>query len=294
MKQIALMIIVPWVMYLFSSECAAQIRAGDSVRVTVTARVSKSNGDTLSYRYAANVKSDSPQKLVEFTLELGLKQESDVGLFSVDSAVNKYWGGSIEFGGEQPSSFAGAAVAWVPLDTLADLADQFNPPRSAVGAGDSLLVSLRSIALPGINRFWAEGWYGPISEHEYDSLLATGFSPNDILKPWYLDAFESKTVTPVVPSLPLNSLDFLDTLMSYTTQSRSLAWIKDQPTADKYAGYFSSARAKLVQRDSVGARTSLQQVLRDVDIDSIANLTSEAYALLRYNTEYLLRQLPIR
>jgi len=32
--------------------------------------------------------------------------------------------------------------------------------------------------------------------------------------------------------------------------------------------------------------------LRDVDIDSTDNLTSEAYALLRYNTEYLLEQIP--
>jgi hypothetical protein len=294
MKQIALMIIMPLVTYFFSSEGVAQVRAGDSVRVTVTARVSKSNGDTLSYRYVANVKSGSPQKLVEFALELGLKQESDVALFSVDSTVNKYWSGSIEFGGEQPSSFAGGAAAWVPLDTLANLADQSNPPPSAVGPGDSLRVSLRSIALPGINRFWAEGWYGPISEQEYDSLVAIGFSPNDILKPWYLDAYEGKTVTPVLPSLLLNNLDFLDTLASYTTDSRPLGWIKDQPTADKYLSYFSSARARLVQGDSAGARTPLQQVLHDVEIDSTANLTSEACALLRYNTEYLVDKLSQR
>jgi hypothetical protein len=292
MKEIALVVIVPLVLHLSSSESLAQMRTGDSVRVAVTARVSKSNGDTLCYRYVVNVESDSPQKLVGLTLELGLRQQSDKGVFLIDSAVNRYWGGSIEFGGERPSLFAGGDVAWVPLDTLANLADQLNAPVSAVGPGDSLLVSLRSIALPGINRFWAEGWHSPTSEQEYDSLLTSGFSPDEILKPWYLDAYEGITVTPVIPFLPLNAVSSLDTLKSYTTQSRSLGWISSRSTADKYLGYFSSARANLVQGDSVGARTPLQQVLHDVDIDSTANLTSEAYALIRYNTEYVLNQLP--
>ncbi len=39
-------------------------------------------------------------------------------------------------------------------------------------------------------------------------------------------------------------------------------------------------------------KNTLNQVLHDVDQDSTANLTSEAYALLRYNTEYLLNNLP--
>jgi hypothetical protein len=103
-----------------------------------------------------------------------------------------------------------------------------------------------------------------------------------------------KTVGPITPPDPFVALTFLDTLNSITTQSRYLAWIKDQPTADKYLTYFSSARGKLVQGDSVGARAVLQQVLRDVDIDSTANLTSEAYALLKYNTEYLVDKLPQR
>jgi hypothetical protein len=71
-----------------------------------------------------------------------------------------------------------------------------------------------------------------------------------------------------------------------------LGWIKDQVTANKYLSYFSSARTKLVQHDSVGSRSVLLQVLHDVDIDSASTLTSEAYALLRFNTEYLTNKLP--
>jgi hypothetical protein len=105
---------------------------------------------------------------------------------------------------------------------------------------------------------------------------------------WYNDvrdnSFKIVTIAPKNPPVPFIPLDFLDTLTSYTTQSRILGWIKDQPTATKYLGYFASAKTKLIQSDSVGARTILQHVLHDVDIDSTANLSSEAYALLRFNT----------
>ena len=96
------------------------------------------------------------------------------------------------------------------------------------------------------------------------------------------------TVGPTAPPLNFIPTIWCDTLISYTTQSRSLGWIKDDATENKYLGYFASAKTKLVQQDNVGARTVLLQALKDVDIDSTANLTSEAYALLCYNTKYLL------
>ena len=90
----------------------------------------------------------------------------------------------------------------------------------------------------------------------------------------------------------LDTIGFLDTLKIYVDTSSSLGWIKNQPTADKYSNYFTTAKAQLQQNDISAVKNSLIQVLHDVDIDSAANLTSEAYALLRYNTEYLLNNLP--
>ena len=101
------------------------------------------------------------------------------------------------------------------------------------------------------------------------------------------------TIGPTAPPINFIATVWCDTLISYTTHSRTLGWIKDDATENKYLGYFASAKTKLVQQDNVGARTVLLQVLKDVDIDSTANLTSEAYALICYNTKYLLAQLPI-
>ena len=100
------------------------------------------------------------------------------------------------------------------------------------------------------------------------------------------------TIGPTAPPINIIATEWCDTLTSYTTQSRTLDWIKDDATTNKYLGYFTSAKTKLVQKDSVGARTVLLQVLHDVVIDRTASLSSEAYALLRFNTEYLVNILP--
>jgi hypothetical protein len=96
------------------------------------------------------------------------------------------------------------------------------------------------------------------------------------------------TIGPATPPDPFVPLTFLDTLAGYTNQSRTLGWIKDSLTAVKYLGYFSTAKAELQQNDTATAKSILRQVLTDVDVDSTNHITSEAYALLRFNTEYLI------
>jgi hypothetical protein len=153
---------------------------------------------------------------------------------------------------------------------------------TAISPGSSLSgFTLKSFGLPYITVSYSWYYMEPDSgepEREPTSI--------------YVDAMVMETIAPKAAPFPFDALVFLDTIKSYIDRSHVLAWIKDQTTADKYATYLSSARAKLVQGDSVGARTVLQQVLHDVDIDSTANLTSEADALVRYNTEYLLDRLP--
>ena len=104
--------------------------------------------------------------------------------------------------------------------------------------------------------------------------------------------YHGLTVGPSAPPINFIATVWCDTLISYTTQSRALGWIKDDATANKYLGYFASAKTKLVQHDSVGARNVLLQVLHEVNIDSTASLSSESYALLRFNTEYIVNILP--
>jgi hypothetical protein len=147
---------------------------------------------------------------------------------------------------------------------------------------------LRDTGLPAIIRHYVKG-YAPEStlwdeepEHTQEEVR------NDILT----NSVNGFTIAPKLPPSPFVPLNFLDTLASYTNQSRSLGWITNQTAADKYLSYFSTAKTQLQQNSASGGRTTLQLVLRDVDVDSSSKLTSEAYALIRYNTEYLLDHLP--
>jgi len=106
------------------------------------------------------------------------------------------------------------------------------------------------------------------------------------------NSFITNTLAASNPPIPLIPLDFLDTLLNYNNRSFELGWITNQTTADKYDSLFTSAKTQLQQNNNNAAKTTLQTVLQQVDVDSTNNLTSEAYALLRYNTDYLINQIP--
>jgi hypothetical protein len=103
-----------------------------------------------------------------------------------------------------------------------------------------------------------------------------------------------KTVAPTNPPDPFTALTFLDTIKSYITESRTLGWITTQATADKYTALMNSAQAHLSSTPPLRgvAKAKLDSVLVNVYPDSGAGtITSEAYALLRFNTEYVLKKL---
>jgi hypothetical protein len=139
--------------------------------------------------------------------------------------------------------------------------------------------TMTSKGLPAINSYYVQSEHGLV-EYDYDL--------NDLRDDIINNSTSGLTISPQAPPSPFIPLTFLDTLTGYTNQSRTLGWIKDSLTAVKYLGYFSTAKTELQQNDTATAKSTLRQVLSDVDVDSTSHLTSEAYALLRFNTEYLI------
>ena len=149
-------------------------------------------------------------------------------------------------------------------------------------------ITIHAQALPAIGTFHAQG-SRPSPDFGLDLSDIGEQYQNDMLN----NSFIGVTIVPVDTPEPFVPLDFLDTISNYTTQARTVGWIKDQPTASVYLGRFNAAKACLQQNNIASTRATLQQVLQDVNVDSTSNLTSEAYALIRYNTEYLLEHLPV-
>jgi hypothetical protein len=67
--------------------------------------------------------------------------------------------------------------------------------------------------------------------------------------------------------------------------------VKDEKTFGKYIQAFGLAPLNLVSGNRRAALLALEKVLKNVDADSSSVITNEAYALIRYNTEYLVDQL---
>lgn len=85
---------------------------------------------------------------------------------------------------------------------------------------------------------------------------------------------------------------FLDTIIHYSTKSYELGWIKDQSLRDKFNRYLENARDLINQKNSYEARGNLTSLLEDLGRETPQVLSPEAYALLKFNTEYVLRRLP--
>jgi hypothetical protein len=175
-------------------------------------------------------------------------------------------------------------IRWIARASASGFRAAIKPSTHLAG----FAFSTRS--LPSIVPYYAEG------NHELPRF-DEGMAPDSI--PGYSDltpygpGVVGKTVGPVPPPDPFDPVGLLDTLLSYTTECKTLGWIAQQTTAEKYLAYFNSVKASLEDSNFTAARNTLKQVLQNVDVDSTSALTSEAYALLRFNTEYLLGQLPL-
>ena len=141
----------------------------------------------------------------------------------------------------------------------------------------------QSSAPPAVVRYYLQGYSGKVCCSSED------LARQDILT----NSITGYTLGTRDTTVSVSLLQWLDSLSYYSTQSRSLGWIKDQSTADKYSSLLTKAKTQLQSEDSSGSRQTLQAVVTNTISDSTANITSEAYALLRFNTEYLISNLPV-
>ncbi len=150
---------------------------------------------------------------------------------------------------------------------------------------------IMSKGLPSIRQFIASPYF---------DVIALFPDPKETTK-YYVPPIDSVrnavnfygwTIGPTAPPTIFSPIVWLDTLTNYTTQSLRLDWIKNQTTANKYLNYFTIAKKQLEAKDNKGARITLHNVVTETINDSNANITNEAYALLRFNTEYQLSKIP--
>ncbi|MEJ2048779.1 MAG: hypothetical protein P8Y60_02855 [Calditrichota bacterium] len=134
-------------------------------------------------------------------------------------------------------------------------------------------IAFTCTALPAIKKFYVRGFNRGAGKPEYQDK--------------FINSKIGYTIGPkAFPDKP-NSLNFLDTLNFYNEMSDSLNWISNYTATAKYTGYFEKVRSSIQQNNNPAAIDILDSVLTHIEADSGATLTSEAYALIKYNTIYL-------
>ncbi|MCL4549641.1 MAG: hypothetical protein M1495_13840 [Bacteroidetes bacterium] len=289
-KKISIPIVISLVLILFNLVVAQDsikiFRYPDANKMNVVAK-STIEKRPINYRYSYSLFSGptSEQNATDFFII------RNAFLDSVKAPLN--WIGQLD--NEDKKMF------WFSRDSLYDLL-----PNHQISG-----FVIYSKGLPSIIRFHLSGDI-PIPElsEEPDSV------ENDNI---FENSFKGWTVGPKDPPTQFVPVEFLDTLKSYLRQAYSLKWIVDKKENEKekhdkekekdsgivkeLTKYLVKAREHLIKNKIKEAKKQLKEFVEKVenyyenDRDEEKErsehgyLTSEAYALLKYNAEYLIQQL---
>ncbi len=286
---------------IFSESAVSQIVKRirrDDIIVTVRVNVMNLPDGYFRYSYFFENSQMSHQTMSSATVELGDNWVEYGGtLRNVIPPKEKDWG-------QFPS--VGRKMWWNAQYDTTGKDDLRRVPISAILPGEHLSFSFECKGLPTIGHFWAAGW-APwfFTEGERDSLIAEGY-PEEELHDTDDKALKGRTVVPKFPPSPFICIVFLDTLISYKHHADTLGWLADDNFVNELDNGLNNARKHLVKGDSVNCAKELQtfqdKVQKEYEKtqhDEKNNkprdkrfVTSEGYALLYFNTQYLLDRLP--
>ena len=99
------------------------------------------------------------------------------------------------------------------------------------------------------------------------------------------------SIGPSNPPSPFIPLKFIDSLISYKHRALSLGWIENQGIVNSLDSKLNNAKKMLAAGNIKVAKNELNAFVNEVEAQKGKHLTSEAYALLKYNAEYLIKEL---
>jgi len=138
-------------------------------------------------------------------------------------------------------------------------------------------LSFRSDGLPRVARFFALGNNGRL-DNKINNLINNSFS--------------GLTLGPWLPDSTLSLESFTDTLETFRFRScEELGWANDTTVCGQLENQLSQVKTALQNQDSIQAANVLAEFIALVEQEKETSLTSEGYALLFFNSEYLAERL---
>jgi len=100
------------------------------------------------------------------------------------------------------------------------------------------------------------------------------------------------TVAPTAPPANFQPIQFLQTIQSYKEQALKQGWINNAGVANSLDVKLNAALTALQAQDTNTAKNILNALLNEVEAQAGKHLTTEALALLQFNTQHLISKLP--
>ncbi len=235
----------------------------DKIEVIINAEINK-NEEKFEYNYLLENSVLSEQNIYSFLLEIS------PNVHSLKSP--NLWGGNI-------SNVRKKVVSWGSRDTLADL----KPSELLSG------FSFISEGLPGIFDYFIRGFVEiePVAYGQAPPLSMT--TGSDIFE----NSVNGLTISPWIPDPSISLISFTDTLETFRHRScEELEWVTDAGVCIELEDGLSEVKANLQAGDSLSAANALKRVIDLVEAEKETSLTSEGYALLYFNAQYLGEKLP--
>ncbi|MBI4822856.1 MAG: hypothetical protein HY805_01310 [Nitrospirae bacterium] len=143
----------------------------------------------------------------------------------------------------------------------------------------------------------------PYGEQDTDEIANSFDRVFSSLEATYPEKFEyvsAKTIGPTAPPLDFNPLSFLDYIIGMKHEASTLGWITNKGIEMSLDAKLEAAKKKLEQGQNSTAKNILNALINEIEAQGCEtyegclkgkHLTPEAYALLKYNVQYLIERL---
>jgi hypothetical protein len=311
--------------FLFQSSTLAQIYPSlNSVIISATVSIEKSNS-MFFFDYTLKNSVNNVGSIISYDIDISASPNSNkldtIGLrFENDGFTEGHFRRRFPTLKDKivPVSFLSSPGRWGGLFSNNLTAGWNGYPliRPGETLGDFIIMSK---GIPGIRRcivsprFDVDELFPDIEDTTRTLTIAQMDSIREAVN------FRGWTIGPTAPPLNFVPVIWIDTLISYKHQAVTLGWLKDkkeeqkdEDDEEKEDGVVAKldkrlekARAELLKGDSIKARKELEKFVKKVeklykesDEEEGKNkpekvvITSEGFALLKYNAEYLIDRLP--
>ncbi|MEW6068695.1 MAG: hypothetical protein AB1610_10450 [Nitrospirota bacterium] len=258
---------------------------GDRISVYVSGQVSKDKDKGIfSYSYTVKSSPQSEQNVWVFDIILPEK-EIISGTGSPTGWKEPGWSG-------KPRKYSQKYDLPYSIGWTTPIGKDIKPSETVSG-----FMFQTSFGLPGIVDYYAEG---DVPLPKCPEGMAVDFIPGyDDLTP-YGPGIIGKTIGPTAPPTDFNPISFIDYIINIKHEAFSLGWITNKGIEQSLDVKLDNAKKKLEDGNNTPAKNILNAFLNEIEAQSCKNyadcpegkrLTPEAYALLKYNVEYLINNL---